>query len=419
MYGAKIIHPSVFTYTHHLFFIFFFSVSTLTFPQPTQPTGYDMRSSSSSESAAVHPAPDTRHSNGSSTEAHLEVSNVVTSSANSCSTNSPVIVRPSPPASEPTICYATQIPFQDVHPSLSSVPRMSFGDPSNERDVKSSELQDHTIPAFCSSPRGHTASSFQGAPQRFHPANNVTTCSLLMSESVYVPVTSHLSVPLVDLSDREATALTPRSASSGHICNASPSSVRAAATTRPFHSPPPHSHLLPPDSLDPNTSQELESSRVTLVPECLRDTLQSSFSFIPLNKSVESEPSRIQPTPYRAASEFAQSVSPTKPPVSRLHLINKVHMITDDEDSDEVGHRIPRDHSSPRAPRPRSHEYASLFGAPDDAPHVDSVDIDQLLSRSRLPPDETVARSLDSWIHAAQGFNPSNGLTDTYGMSKF
>ncbi|KAF6767837.1 hypothetical protein AHF37_08092 [Paragonimus kellicotti] len=278
----------------------------------------------------------------------------------------------------------------------------------------------------------------QGSENSF---SNPAACSLLMSESVYLPVSSSLSPTDQCLnlsSDPQATSVpssvagTPQS-----FPQYLPRSVRSgpsSAASGGSRFQPSTSALS--DSLDVITSHDLDSSRTTTVLDGngLRQTLQSSVSLIPLNKSNDSveatsvcthTPRGLSTVPFSNDTiHRLTTVHPTK-------MIDSVHLLNDEEDNEEraASHLNVGFHSEGLTDRIPSHMTRSYptdpatsglgnssnsvrLSAPSHsdqtATPTDRIRLDQLLLRSHPMQGETVARSLDSWMKSSVPCSPGN-----------
>ncbi|KAF8563823.1 hypothetical protein P879_05846, partial [Paragonimus westermani] len=263
--------------------------------------------------------------------------------------------------------------------------------------------------------------------------SNPAACSLLMSESVYLPVSSSLS-PTEQRSnlllDSQSTPVSRSIASTPQsFLQYPPRSVRsgpssAASGGHRFQS----STSALSDSLDLITSHELDSSRTTTVVDGsgLRQTLQSSVSLIPLNKSNDSIEATSVCT-YKPRGPIAVPFSKdTVHGLTTCHpsnMIDSVHLLNDEEDDEEraasqlnvVFHpegltdRIPS-HMSRSYPTNPANSGLGKFStsvrlsAPSHseqtATPTDCIRLDQLLLRSHPIPGGIVARSLDSWMRS-------------------
>ncbi|KAF7233132.1 hypothetical protein EG68_06328 [Paragonimus skrjabini miyazakii] len=309
-------------------------------------------------------------------------------------------------------------------------------------DFKFSPVRQHPQPTVtqCLPPTDAFANSpshvLQGSANSL---NNPAACSLLMSESVYLPVDSSLSPTDQRLnlpSDSQATPVpslvagTPQS-----FLQYPPRSVRSgpsSAASGGYRLQPSTSALS--DSLDLITSHELASSRTTVDSNGLRQTLQSSVSLIPLNKSNDS----VEATSVCTHTPRGHSAVPfSNDTVHKLttghptNMIDSVHLLNDEEDNEELAashlnidfhpkgltNGIPshmtRSYPTDPATSGLGNFSNSLrLSAPSHseqtATPIDRIRLDQLLLRSHPMQGETVARSLDSWMKSSVPCSPSN-----------
>ncbi|KAF5398599.1 hypothetical protein PHET_07226 [Paragonimus heterotremus] len=292
-------------------------------------------------------------------------------------------------------------------------------------DFKCSPIRQYPQPAViqCLPPTDAFANSPSHMPQgSANLLSNPVACSLLMSESVYLPVGSSLSPTdqRLNLSSDPQSTPVPSSLAGTPFLQYPPRSVcsgPSSAASGCYRFQPSTSALS--DSLDLITSHELDSSRTTTTVDGngLRQTLQSSVSLIPLNKSSDS----VEATSVCTHTPRDLSAVPfSNGTVHRLtaghptNMIDSVHLLNDEEDNEEraASHLNVSFHPEGLTDRIPSHMTRSYptdpatsgFGnssnslrlsAPNhseqNATPTDRLRLDQLLLRSHPMQGETVA----------------------------
>ncbi|TGZ55617.1 hypothetical protein CRM22_010371 [Opisthorchis felineus] len=262
-------------------------------------------------------------------------------------------------------------------------------------------------------------SPFEGTPhmsQTSEVSNNPAASSLLMSESVYLPVSAPV-YPARRLSP-EMPFISTRS-SKAHLQSYHSQSERGVdpPNTAGCEGDPtlcPTTDNIICNSLDYGPGRELDSSRTVMPPDQPVDfqgAPQSSFSMTHLNCSTESAEHHADP---RIPTTQSADV---RVPAAHTQMIDNVYLINDEEDH-ESEELIGVPYQSSQAVPAYAHMSQSYHAGTvrsntnqraghsvpvstqEPLSQASHVNLNELLLRSHAQPGEIVARSLDSWMQS-------------------
>ncbi|OON23804.1 hypothetical protein X801_00277 [Opisthorchis viverrini] len=321
------------------------------------------------------------------------------------------------------------------HSDLPAVSLRRFIEDGSAAIQDSSDHQHESpkIQVFGSPAPSPKKSSFEGAPhmsQASEVSNNPVASSLLMSESVYLPV----SAPVYPArsSSPEIPFISTRS-SKAQFQSYYPHSKRgvdspSTAGCNEDSTPCPTTGVIR-NSLVYGPGRELDSSRTVIPPDHPVDfqgAPQSSFSMTPLICSTESTEYQADPrTPTTQSADV-------RVPAAHTQMIDNVYLIHDEEDHEGeelIGAPYQSSQIAPACIHMSQSCHAGTVGSTTNqrSGHSVSVDSQELLSqashvnlnelllRSHAQPGEVVARSLDSWMQSYMFCSPAGNSAKTRG----
>ncbi|GAA28410.2 thymidine kinase [Clonorchis sinensis] len=275
-------------------------------------------------------------------------------------------------------------------------------------------------------------SSFEGTPhmsQTSEVSNNPAASSLLVSESVYLPVSAPVhparslspEIPFISTRSSKAQLQSYQFQSERGVDSPSPTGCKEDL-------PPCPTTGIICNNLDYGPGRELDSSRTVIPPDQPVDfqgAPRSSFSMTPVNCSTESIEHHADP---RIPTSQSADV---RVPAAHTQMIDNVYLINDEEDH-ESEELIGAPYQSSQTVPAYTHMPQSYAGTvrsttnqrsghsvpvntQEPLSQTSHVNLNQLLLRSHAQPGEVVARSLDSWMQSYMFCSPAENSVKTRG----